>query len=86
MTPKSPVNEQHVMELVDVSLGAMQDYMDEAPAGVYTGAELFSAVLSLTARVIHVLLDLGADEAEVRKAVELLFPQPTRKTFDPRMN
>ena len=83
MTPRAVVNEDHVFDLVDAALAGMNAAMDNT----YTSSELFSAVLSLTGRVIYVLIAAGADEADIRKAVELLFPQPkASKTFDPRMN
>lgn len=84
MTQTQTINEQHVMLLVEAALAGMQKQMDNS----YTSAELFSAVLTLTGKVVHVMLARGADELSVRAAVEMVFPQPLAavKVSDKRMN
>ena len=71
-----------VIRLVEAAFLALEDEMDDS----FTSAELFSAVLTLTGKVVQVLLMRGADEPQVRAAVELVFPQQAIKTFNPRMN
>ncbi len=77
---------EHVRDLVAVALNAMYDAMDES----FTSAELLSAVLTVMAHVVHVLLDKGVDETLLREAVDRVFPAPDKVTgprpFDPRMN
>jgi len=84
---ESGVNEKHVLVLVDAALTGMKNAMvDET----YSSAELFSAVLTLTAKVVHVMLNRGADEAYVHSLVEMIFSpfqsSPKPRIFDKRMN
>ncbi len=84
---RAEISEAHVVRLVAAALKGMESVMDES----YSTGELFSAGLTIMARLIEVLRIRGVDDYTLREALMLCLPTKqdfpnVPKTFDKRMN